>query len=298
MKWTIFMPVLNEAAIIESKILHSLDIGRVVVVEGSIPQTRDVGSNGLSSDGTSEILKSYSDKIVYLPVGMKRNRAEYQNDALLYIHKNMADTEILHRTDADEFIDLQAIDTIEQHFYEINDWMIYTDLINFSSATTATNNVAPLGSVGFPFCRDKYLTAGMYHERFYRYRPDLLYKQSAHCLSDSMGRPLFAHPDYYFNRSILGTEICSPIFHYKYIDGFERLIKAEMSYLEEDEKMPRGAPPTFDMAMKRLRNILGSASHIIPWEEHCSRVRESKWFVYEPAKYNLDLTYEEFMSMI
>jgi hypothetical protein len=299
------MPVLNEGKIIESKILHSLSFSRhVVVVEGSIPQTYDVKENGLSSDETSEILKQYADRITYLPVGRQSDRSTLQNHALNYIHKNFPDTEILHRTDADEFISDKALKYIDREFehYQNKDWLIYTDLVNLVDGTRYRPNDAPKGNT-FPFCKGLTLCSGMYHERFYRYRPDMLYRGTAHALSDWAQRPFYAHPDYYFNRNKVdwAWEPQTPgypirILHYKYIDGFKRLLKAEMSYLVEDEHMIPNSDANFNRAKERLKKILDGQCEPIQREEHCQEVIASKWFKYEKAEYNWNITLYEVLS--
>jgi hypothetical protein len=292
------MPVLNEAKIIEAKLQHSLQIGRVVVVEGSIPQTRDVAENGLSSDGTTEILKSYSDKITYIPAGHCKDRMELQNRALVEVHKRFPDTEILHRTDADEFIDLNNLQIVEQTFNRGPFWLVYTDLVNLIDMTKARKNVAPNSRL-FPFAPGITLKAGMFHERFYRYRPDLSYTGSAHCLCDHANRPLYIHPDYYFNRSLImpkvkvleddkEKEIPFRILHYKFVDGSKRLIKAEMSYLEEDENLLPNSQECFDKAVMRLKSIFEGDNIVIPESEHCKEIL--KYFKYEPLKMDWNLT--------
>jgi len=291
MYWTIFMPVLNEERIIDAKIKHCLNITkRVVVVEGSIPQTEDVGQNGLSTDGTTEILKSYADRIVYLPVGKCDNRIILQNHALDFIRQEFPDTEILHRTDADEFIDLKWLDEIEKCFRSGPYWLIYTDLINLVDSTRYTKNVGNSTLKHFPFCPDIFLPpGGAFHERFYRYRFDLHYEHSAHALTDSFGRIIYQHPDYYFHRMIIPNPDIK-IFHYKYIDGFKRLLKAEMSYLAEDEHMIPRSDEIFNKAKLRLRNILENTSYPLKLEDHCSHMRESKYFKFEPIKYDWSIT--------
>lgn len=290
------MPVLNEGKIIESKIEHCLQIGNVVVVEGSIPQTYDVGPKGLSSDETTEILKSFGDKITYIPVGSIRDepqmkaRAKLQNIAIDCVHRKFPDTEILHRTDADEFIDLKYIAQIEEMFKNSNAWLIYTDLINLIDGKHYRPNIAP-NSQQFPFAPGTTLKSGLYHERFYRYRPDLHYSNSAHCLVDSFNRPLFWHPDYYFQRCIAPQEI--KIFHYKYVDGFKRLLKAEMSYLSEDEDMVPMSQECFNKAKERLKRILDGVKILLQEEEHCSNVRNSKWFKYEDISYDWNIKLED-----
>lgn len=299
MIWTTFLPVLNEADIIETKIIHSLShFQHVVIVEGSIPQTYNVGADGLSTDGTTEILKSYADKIDYIPAGKCKNRMELQNHALNLIRTKYPDTEILHRTDADEFEHERLLTNVEQTFATKDIWFLYTNLINLIDPTRARENIAPLGTP-FPFTRGKWLRPGMYHERFYRYRNDLAYVHSAHCLTDSIGRPLFAHPDYYFQRDIyLGKDISDSIFHYKYIDGFEKILKAEMSYLAEDEHMQPYTEEIFNAALERVKKIIHG--NVIPIEEnrHCREVQNAKWFKYEPWKFNTDITFDEFMKVM
>jgi len=305
MIWTTFMPVLNEGKIIESKILHSLSFSRhVVVVEGSIPQTYDVAPNGLSSDETTEILKQYADRITYLPVGRQADRATLQNHALNYIHKHFPDTEILHRTDADEFISDKSLKYIDNYFDDSknHDWMIYTNLVNLIDGTCYRANDAPKGA-NFPFRKGLVLSSGMYHERFYRYRPDMLYRGTAHALSDWAQRHFYNHPDYYFNRNLLDFAFTPyengfpiRILHYKYIDGFKRLLKAEMSYLVEDEHMIPNSEDNFTRAKERLKKILDGKSEVIERSEHCTEVLASKWFKYEKLNYDWNITLDEVLS--
>lgn len=293
MKWTAFMPVLNEGQIIESKIKHLLDLtDRVVVVEGSVPQAYETSPEGLSADNTTEILESYSDKIVHIKAGKCKNKIELQNHALGFIHKNLSDTEILHRTDADEFCNEGVYNIIESCFARDNNWLIYTDLINLVDATSANPNTAPQG-IPFPFCKGKTLVAGRYHERFYRYRPDLHYGCSPQCLDDGLKRPLFCHPDYYFNREVLQS---ARIFHYKYVDGLDRLLKTEMGYLQRDMGMIPHSNEIFEAAKLRLKRILENPKIKIAKTTHCKHVRESDWFKYEPIKWNWDLDYDDWLG--
>jgi hypothetical protein len=311
MIWTTFMPVLNEGKIIESKILNALSFSKhVVVVEGSIPQTYDVAPNGLSSDETSDILKGFADRITYLPVGRQPDRATLQNKALEYIHTHFPDTEILHRTDADEFLKDQGILAIENEFKNKPLWMLYTDLVNMVDGSQFRPNNAPKGRY-FGFCPNTHLTSGMYHERFYRYRPDLLYRGTAHALSDGLGRSLYWHPDYYFNREVFTQYDTSEYFylrdqpqklqplrilHYKYIDGFKRLLKAEMSYLAEDEHMVPMSDACFTAAKTRLKSILDGQLSTISPSEHAKEVVNSKWWKPEPLQYDWNITLDEVLT--
>ena len=298
MKWTTFMPVLNEAKIIESKIKHCLEIGKLVVVEGSIPQTYNVGEDGMSTDGTTEILESYSDKMVYVKAGKQKDRIMLQNIALREVHVRFPDTDILHRTDADEFIHLDKIKEINDIFASTQLWLLYTDLVNFVDGTNYKPNVIPQGQT-FNFNPSIKLSPGTFHERFYRYRSDLMYKESAHALQDSFNRMLYAHPDYFFNRGLFyNDDIKSKIFHYKYVDGFENLLLAEMSYLKEDENMMPRSQELFDKAKMRLKNILDGGITETKEYDHCKEVLESKWYNREPIKYNWDITLDDILELI
>jgi len=311
MIWTTFMPVLNEGKIIESKILNALSFSKhVVVVEGSIPQTYDVKENGLSSDETTDILKSYADRITYLAAGKQPDRSTLQNKALEYIHTHFPDTELLHRTDADEFINEKAISVIENEFAAKPLWMLYTDLVNLVDGSQFRPNRAPQGRV-FNFTPNIQLAAGMYHERFYRYRPDLLYRGTAHALSDGLGRSLYWHPDYYFNRELFTTVDTTRSFelrneakqfypirilHYKYIDGFKRLLKAEMSYLVEDEHMIPNDERTFSRAKERLKGVLDGQLGEIVVAEHAKEVVQSKWWSPNKLSYDWNITLDEVLT--
>jgi hypothetical protein len=172
-------------------------------------------------------------------------------------------------------------------------------------------NNAPKGRY-FGFCPNTHLTSGMYHERFYRYRPDLLYRGTAHALSDGLGRSLYWHPDYYFNRELFlnsNMEIVNGlerpmmvggepirILHYKYIDGFKRLLKAEMSYLSEDEHMVPMSDACFTAAKTRLKSILDGQLQPIPPSEHAKEVVNSKWWKPEPLQYDWNITLDEVLT--
>jgi hypothetical protein len=291
MKWTIMMPCLNEADIIESKLDYCLNIGNVVVVEGSIPQTYDIGTNGFSSDGTTEILKSYSDRIKYIPGGRFKTRKDLQNEGMKYIFKNFTDTEILWVCGVDEFINTDCLKIIENHFSKTQDWLLYWDLINLKDATIAYKDRIR-DSVSFPFAPGITLTGGVFQERFYRYRMDLSYS-TAHAMADSLNRTLYCHPDYFFHRSAIITETKYKIFHYKYRDGLKRMLKQEMSYLVEDFKEEPNTEETFAKAKILLHRVFYSDEVHIEKEWHPSEVLKSKWFKYEPIDYNWNITLDE-----
>ncbi len=291
MKWTILMPVLNEVDIIESKLEYLKSIGRTVVVEGSIPQTYDVGPNGLSTDGTTEILKSYSDKINYIAGGKYKDRKDLQNAALFYIHKNFPETEILWTVGTDEFISMDAKSIIDKYFETAKGWLLYWDLLNLADPTRGFKDNAPI-SRPFPFSPGKIITAGIFHERFYRYRNDLNYL-NAHCMGDSFGRPLYMHPDYYFHRHLFIPDTKDKIFHYKYIDGLRKLLKAEMSYLVEDERMIPNSEENFDRAKETLKKKFEKDEVSIKKEWHPIEVQKSKWFKYEPITYNWNISLDQ-----
>ena len=302
MKWCIFLPVLNEGKMIESKILHSLDIveeygGHVVVVEGSVPYATEVNEQGLSSDGTSEVLKNYEDKITYLPVGKQANKGDLQNHAIKYIHQNCRDSEILHRTDADEFLSMRDIEDIDDHFNETNDWFLYTNLRQLISPTKGVSDSPSPKGPSFNFNRNTRLRPGDFHERFYRYRPDLAYRVSPHALSDGLGRMLFNHPDYFFSRSVIPEMY---IYHYLYTGGVIDMLKHRMWYAARDN--PNIEPlsiAAFDQGVKWIKDMVNQETVEIDKLYHCVRVRESKWFKYEDINYDVDkLKYHEVIRQL
>ena len=70
LKWGIFAPCINEIELIEAKLEWALErFDDIVMVEGHHKRYTNVNESGLSLDGTTEILKSYSDRIKYRPVG-------------------------------------------------------------------------------------------------------------------------------------------------------------------------------------------------------------------------------------
>jgi hypothetical protein len=194
---------------------------------------------------------------------------------------------------------LDLLPEIENKFRSGPYWLVYTDLVNLNSAKKYRANIAPQ-SKPFPFAPNMSFGGGTFHERFYRYRPDLMYAVSAHAMStiersmDGMmnQRPLFYHPDYYFNRTAMSLKI----FHYKYLDGFKKLLKSEMSYLVEDENMIPNQQETFDKAKDRLRSILLGPSHDLKLQDHCKEVRESKWFKFEDINYNWNMSLDEVLK--
>jgi len=293
MKWTTFLPVLNEANIIEARIKNALEIGNVVVVEGSIPSFPN--ENGLSIDGTSEILKSYSDKILYIQAGAQKDRIALQNIGIAALHKRFPETDILARTDADEFFNRATIEAVEERFTKSQDWVTYITMFDMVSKTKAKLRTQPPEKY-FAFAPGIRICGGMFPERFYRYRPDLHYQYHDSIMADGMGIPLFWHPNYYFNRSIMGMELPNGLIHYRCSDSFVSLIKKEINYLAKDAPIEERI---FNAAKGKLFYEFTNGTIIDFKEEwHPKEIRESPYFNQIDFTPNWDITYLEFLEAI
>jgi hypothetical protein len=293
MKWTFLMPVLNEANIIEARIKDALEIGNLVVVEGAIPTFPN--DNGLSIDGTSEILKSYSDRILYIPARQQKDRIVLQNIGMLNLHKQFPETDILARTDADEFFNMETVEAVESQFRNSNDWVTYVNMFDVISKNKIKRRTQPLEKF-FPFSPGVRICGGMYPERFYRYRPDLHYQYHDSIMADGLGIPFFAHPNYYFNRSITEMELPNGLIHYRCSDSFHNLIKKEMNYLAKD------APMTEKLFLDAKSKLQYEFSNGIIFdfkeEWHPKYIKESPYYNEIDIKLNWDLTYIEFLEAI
>lgn len=210
-KIKLFFPIINEIELIEAKLEWALErFDDISVVEGHHPKYTNVDPNGLSVDGTTEILVSYDDRIKYLPVGKVDNEMELRNLAYKYLSQESG---IAFMLDTDEFFldkDLEFIDNIYK-----NDKNLKYTLTNsyiFLDGKHCAPHIQRFQSKPFPYCDNITVQFGQWHERIFRYNKWYSYHRSPFLVNDFYGRFLY-NDEIYYNERALFPEVY--LLHYK-----------------------------------------------------------------------------------
>jgi len=228
LKWGIFAPCINEIELIEAKLEWALErFDDIVMVEGHHKRYTNVNESGLSLDGTTEILKSYSDRIKYRPVGAIN---DVMDEAVLRgVGYNALDKDldVVIMCDVDEFYLDKDLEYIEA-FYKRNKYLKST--VTNSYIFLDNEHCAPhiQRKQGPPFAFSKQhnqLHMGMFHERIFRYSKWYSYNVSPFLVNDLYGRFIFSNEIYYDDRVILEDVF---MLHYKNFKREEATKRMEM----------------------------------------------------------------------
>lgn len=219
----VFAPCINEEELIEPKIKWALRHGfDVSITEGHHPHYKNHDENGLSTDKTTEILKSYSDRIKYTPIG-DVPRQKYLRD--IAYKKLDRDLDIALMLDIDEFLSDEDLDKIKMYFKEDDSLvLVVTDSLIFLDKDHCAPHIRRKQQK-IKFNDDVEIYTGQFHERVFRYNKYYGYDISPFLVNDLYNRFLFTDLTYY-NRRVLDTDI--KILHYKNFKKQEAKKRHEM----------------------------------------------------------------------
>lgn len=224
LNWAIFAGCINEEPLIEAKINCTLRLGmKISIVEGHHPNYKKHNEKHLSIDKTTEILESYSDQIIYKPIGEVPHQAVLRHTAY---HNLPKDIDICIMSDIDEFFlesDLEQIDTM---FSTDNDLkLVLTNSYIFLDNKFCAPHIQRKQGNPIEFNKDLKIWHGQFHERIFRYSPFYGYNVSPFIINDLFGRNLFNNPIYYGERT-LRDDIY--LLHYKNFKMGESKERLEM----------------------------------------------------------------------
>jgi len=232
LKWGLFAPCINEIELIEAKLEWALErFDDISIVEGHHKHYKNVSEVGLSVDGTSEILQSYSDRIKYNPVGIVNveGTEEFILRDTAYQALNK-DLDVVVMCDIDEFWldkDLDFLD--EQYLRNKNLKLTATNsLIFLDNEYCAKHIQRNQGTFAFDLDDNgnvRTVNFGQWHERIFRYNEYYRYDASPFLINDMYGRFIFSH-QIYFNERKLFPEIY--MLHYKNFKRAEAEKRTEM----------------------------------------------------------------------
>jgi len=230
LSWGIFFPCINEIELIEAKIQWALRHDFAVsVCEGHHPQYEDHNEKGLSIDGTTETLETYSDQIIYTPKGEVNNEMILRDIAYQALPK---DLDVVIMCDADEFYldkDLDYIDILYKR--DKNLMLTLTNSYIFLDNEHCAEHIKRKQSPPFPFTEGVEVHFGEWHERIFRYSKWHSYQRSPFLINDLYGRFLYNDPNYYGDRVLLKDVF---MLHYKNFKMEEAKKRVQM-YDEYDD---------------------------------------------------------------
>jgi len=230
--WKIFFPCINEKPLIEAKIQWGLRLGfEISVAEGYHPSYKKFNpETHLSIDGTTEILKSYSDQITYIPIGEVPHEAFLRDTAYANLSKSAG---ICIMSDADEFFleeDLEQIDAMFSANKNLK--LVLTNSHIFLDNEFCAPHVQRKDGNPIEFNKGLQIWHGQFHERIFRYDKFYSYKITPFLVNDLYGRCPFNHPIYYGERE-LRDDIY--LLHYKQFKLAEAKERQKI-YHEQDNK--------------------------------------------------------------
>lgn len=210
-KLKLFFPIINEIELIEAKLEYALGLDmEISVVEGHHPAYTNVDPNGLSVDGTTEILISYDDRIKYLPVGKVDNEMELRNLAYKYLSH---DPGIALMFDTDEFMLEKDLIFLDGEYKKDKDLKyILTNSYIFLDGKYCAPHIQRFQSKPFPYSDNITVQFGQWHERIFRYNKWYSYHRSPFLINDFYGRFLY-NDEIYYNERLLFPEVY--LLHYK-----------------------------------------------------------------------------------
>lgn len=231
LKWGIYAGCINEEKLIEAKLEWALERDFAVsIVEGHHPNYKNVNESGLSVDKTTEILKSYSDRINYQPVGAVQWQGLLRDKA----YKGLPhDCEVAVMSDIDEFIldkDIEFLDGIYKNRKDIV-LTVLNSYIFLDEEHCAPHVQRHEGIVKFGLDQD--IQFGQYHERVFRYNKFYGYTRSPFLINDIFGRFIFSDSAYFNDRLLFDDRY---ILHYKNFKIEEAKARHKM-YEERGDKI-------------------------------------------------------------
>ena len=234
LKWGIFAGCINEETLIEAKLEWALERGFAVsIVEGHHPHYKNVNESGLSIDKTTEILKSYADRINYQPLG----KVAWQGILRDKAYKGLPeDCDVVIMSDIDEFIldpDIEMLDKIYKHRKDIV-LTLLNSYIFLDNEYCAPHIQRDEGGVKFGL--DLNINLGQYHERIFRYNKFYGYKRSPFLINDIFGRFILSNSCYFNDRMLFEDKY---ILHYKNFKIEEAKARHKM-YKERGDKIDYG----------------------------------------------------------
>jgi len=235
LKWGIFAGCINEEKLIEAKLDWALDLGFAVsIVEGHHPMYTNVNESGLSVDKTSEILQSYSDRIVYNPLGKVEAQLMLRHEAYRGLPN---DLDVVIMSDIDEFIlekDIEELDRLYK-FKKHLKLTLLNSYIFLDNEHCAPHIQRMEGEVKFNL--EGNIHFGQWHERVFRYNKFYGYRKSPFLINDLYGAFLYADSSYFNERIVLPDMY---ILHYKNFKMEEAKARHEM-YKERGDKQDYNA---------------------------------------------------------
>ena len=211
LKWGLYAPCINEIELIEVKLEWALErFDSICIVEGHHPAYTNINESGLSVDGTSEILKSYSDRINYIPIGKVNHEIELRELA----YRGLDKCDVCIMGDIDEFYldnDLEYMDNLYKRNKDLK--LTLTNSYIFLDNKHCAPHIQRKQGDGIFFNKQiPQLFMGQYHERIFRYNKFYSYHISPFLINDIYGRFIFADEIYCDDRILLDDVF---MLHYK-----------------------------------------------------------------------------------
>jgi len=244
LKWGIFAGCINEGQLIEAKIKWALRLGMAVsIAEGHHPDYKGkVTTDGLSTDGTTEVLEKYKDKIIYAPLGKVAHQAVLRDTA----YKNLpTDLDVVIMSDIDEFYTEEDLNTIDLMYVKDKDLKLtVTNSYIFLDNKYCAPHVQHVDGGAIKFNKKWTFHLGQWHERIFRYNKFFSYSRSPFIINDIYGSFIFMDSGYFGEREVLPSIYQ---LHYKNFKMKEARERHEM-YKE------RGDTADYDKEWETLEN--------------------------------------------
>lgn len=213
LKWGLYTQCMNEKELIEAKLEWALERDFVVSIAEGHHQHYDRfhPKTHLSIDGTSEILESYSDRIIYTPIGGYKLQKPLRNIAYKALPE---DLDVVIMCDVDEFYtddDLEYLDNIYRRNKNIK--LTVTDSLIFLDDEYCAPHIRRKQGQPFIFnLKNPEFYMGMFHERIFRYNKYYSYRRGPYLINDIYGRYIFEDPIYIDDRMLIEDV---KMLHYK-----------------------------------------------------------------------------------
>ena len=250
-KWIVGTIFFNEKDFIIPSIKSVYDFAdKIILVEGKDKVFESSHINGLSSDGSTELVKEFIEKedkdhkIVYIPLGLVNSKKELRQAYLDYAQKNYDENAWILVLDADEGYHEKTLKLLDRYVDgDQNLQIILNDQFWFwSPAQVACKNSIEIEypEVAVPgftmkstdkYCCDRSVQLayhGYFDERIFRNLEGLSYNKSHTNVCDSSGEFLYSQDKYRENRNFI-TNSWANRFHYGYLKS-ERETESKLKY--------------------------------------------------------------------
>lgn len=232
LKWGLYAQCINEKQLIGAKIEWALRLGMSVsICEGHHPNYKNFDpQTHLSNDGTTEILKSYSDRINYIPAGEVPWQGALRDKAYKGLPQ---DLDVCIMSDIDEFIlekDLERLDSL-YHNKDLR-LTLTNSYIFLDNEYCCPHIMPPSGNIVKFNMEYDLIQYGQWHERIFRYNKFYSYRLSPFLINDIYGGFPFSNSAYFDDRIIVPDIY---ILHYKNFKMDEAKKRHEM-YKERGDK--------------------------------------------------------------